>query len=219
MKSLRLTLWVPLFFSLSGHAAAYQDDLQPPDVDIYAELQGVRSDFSDFGADKQDGWRGRIGLELNDSNLGRWKWRIEGGLNQFGEADQEYSSTTSGGSSPGVFSTTRTTNESTRINGFEFGARLYDGEMFYLRTGAMIYSQKTNRDIMITERDFTGAIINTPYKLTPDSDSKSGFAPYAGMGIEFPFIDKSAKVLLEYNYYLIDTTKLDNLAVGFQFRF
>ena len=218
MKRLLLPLLLSLF-SPSVYAYEYKPDLEAPDATVYGELHAVRSDFESFGGSDETGVRGRLGMEFNDSGPGRWRWRVEGGLNQFGETDFSYEAIQSGNfGSPGlVTSRLIRTSESVRLTGFEFGARLYDSELFYLRAGAYIYNMKVDRDILITDRDVNNTAV-TSFTQT-ESESDSGASPYVGAGIEFPVIDDSFRILAEYNLYRIEQEKFDNMALGAQFRF
>lgn len=218
MKRLLLPLLLSVF-SLPVYGYEYEPDLEAPDVTIYGELHAVRSDFGSFGGSDETGFRGRLGMEFNDSGLGNWRWRVEGGLNQFGETDFNYQTVQSGNfGSPGLVTSRLTrTSESVRLTGFEFGARLYDSKLIYLRAGAYIYNMKVDRDILITDRDVNDAAV-TSFTQT-ESESNSGVSPYIGAGIEFPLIDESFRVVAEYNLYRIEQETFDNLALGAQFRF
>lgn len=219
MKRLLLPLLLSLP-SLPVHAYEYEPDLEAPDVTIYGELHGVRSDFGGYGGGDESGFRGRLGMEFNDAGVGRWRWRVEGALNQFGESSFSNERTVAGNFGvPGVVSRTTTTNESVRLTGFEFGARLYDNELFYVRAGAFIYNMKVERDVLITDRDASDAIVGTPFSLTPESESNSGVSPYVGAGLEFPLVDESFRLIAEYNLYRVEQEKFDNIAIGAQFRF
>lgn|SRR5690606_1933163 len=218
MKRLLLPLLLSVF-SLPVYGYQYEPDLEAPDVTIYAEFLGVRTDFSNFGGQDESGFRGRLGLQFNDEGFGRWRWRIEGGLNQLGESDRQIDFVQTGGLPSGTVSRTTTYSESMRLTGFEFGARLYDSELFYLRAGAFIYNQKLEKDYLITDRDALGNTVGTPFMRTPDSESNNGIGPYVGAGIEFPVFDESFSLIAEYNYYRVEETALDNISVGAQFRF
>lgn len=220
MKRIRLLVLVMLF-PASGYA--YQGELQPPDADVYLELQGVRSDYGSFGGGWEDGLRIRVGLQFNEARLGRWVWRLEGGLNQFGEArvtNQTVDTATPGDAFfvPGRTTTVTTNSErSVRVNGFEFGARLYDSELFYVRGGAFLYNLKTKyeEDLVITNDAGDPPQFFSP---TPESDTTSSLGPYLGAGIEFPLAGET-RLQLEYNWYRIEDEELDNLALGLQFNF
>lgn len=199
---------------------SYDDDLEAPDVTVYVEAHGVRSDFSEFDGNNANGLRLRIGMLFNEPAFSRWHWGIEGGLNQFGESTSTSSTTEPGQGFPVVSETTQH-NTKTRLNGFEFGARLYDGEMFYLRGGAFIYSLKEKSEVTVTQLISTGpgSTSTTTANLSPEAETISSISPYVGVGIVYPITDKSASILLEYNYYYIDNRPFDNLAVGIEFRF
>lgn len=218
MNMMRLAALALSLLPLCGYS--YDDDLEAPDVTVYAEAHGVRSDFSEFDGNNENGLRLRIGMLFNEPAFSRWHWGVEGGLNQFGEGTNVSSVTRSGQSAPVITETTRR-DKKTRLNGFEFGARLYDGEMFYLRGGAFLYSLKETSDVTLTQLISTGPGTTSTQtsSLTPETDTVSSVSPYLGAGIVYPIIDKSTSILLEYNYYYIDKKPFDNLAVGLEFRF
>lgn len=215
---MRLAALALSLLPLCGYS--YDDDLEAPDVTIYAEAHGVRSDFSEFDGDNENGLRLRFGMLFNEPAFSRWHWGVEGGLNQFGEGTSA-SSTVSPGQGFPVISQTTQRDTKTRLNGFELGARLYDGEMFYLRGGAFIYSLKEKSDVTLTQVISTGpgTTSTSTANLSPETDTISSAAPYLGAGITYPIIDESASILLEYNYYYIDNKPFDNLAVGVAFHF
>lgn len=220
MKRIRLSLALLLLPTLGF---GYQAELQPPDADVYLEVQGVRSDYGKLDGSWENGLRVRVGLQFNEARLGRWVWRLEGGLNQFGESrlgTRTVHTATPGDLFfvPGQTTTVTTDSEaSVRLNGFEFGARLYDSELFYVRGGAFLYNLKTKyeEDLVITNDAGDPTQFFSP---TPESESTSAVGPYLGAGIEFPLV-RRAKLQLEYNWYRIEDDDLDNLALGLQFSF
>ncbi|MBQ0754379.1 MAG: hypothetical protein KBT87_06620 [Gammaproteobacteria bacterium] len=214
MNMMRLAALAFSLLPLCGYS--YDDDLEAPDVTLYVEAHGVRSDFSEFDGDNANGLRLRFGMLFNEPAFSRWHWGVEGGINQFGESNNISSVTEPGQGFPVISQTTKRDKE-TRLNGFEFGARLYDGEMFYLRGGAFIYSLKEKSELTVTQ--LLSDTSTTTFSLTPEAETISSVAPYVGAGIIYPVIDKSASILLEYNYYYVDNKPLDNLAVGIEFRF
>lgn len=211
--------WVALATSillpLSCHG--YEEDLQPPDVSFYAEAMGVRSNFDEYSGKKENGFRIRAGIHFNDMPLGRWSWRAEGGISQFGEGRAATTSRQVGGLPAPIVAQTIRIEESTRIDGFELGGRLYDNELFYLRFGGMIYNQKFKREELVTQELSLGSDLS--FSQNPEKENNTGMAPYVGAGIEFPIIDKSIHFILEYDYYRIEGAGLDNLSAGLQFIF
>jgi|GEM_PF-2057999 len=214
MKIIRLAAIAALL--LPGSALCYDDDLEAPDADIYLELQGLRTDFSDVGGDHETGFRARLGLNLNDARLGSWNWRFEGALTQLGSSEAE--SRTIRDDFPTLGDTqTEVTTVDTRVHGFEIGLRLYDNELFFVRTGGFLYSLKTKTETLITI-DAVPDPDPAPFS-TSDSSSDSGIAPYAGLGVELPILDASTKVIVEYDYMNIDSTDFHSIGAGVQFVF
>ncbi len=217
MNTFRLAAIAALL--LSGPAFGYDDsELEAPDADVYVAAQILRTDFSDLNGADEYGFRARLGLQLNDARVfDRWRWRLEGGLTQLGEgASRSREVLTSGFAFP-KDTETRITDTNTRVTGFEIGLRLYDNELFSVRAGGMLYSVKTKTNTRVTE---------TYSDMTPDftfernsSDSASGIAPYIGAAIEFPVIDASTKLVLEYDFMRLEQADLHSIGAGIQFTF
>lgn len=209
-----------LVLALSPWAQAieYREELAPPDVDFYLELQATRTDFADLGGDKRDGLRIRLGLDFKDITVGRWMLRAEVGLNQFGESSNTTTTTEALQAGDLFFPGTVTTETRSdlRLGGIEAGVRLYDNELFFVRTGVFIYSLKRSTDVTETiTPNSGGTIVNN---LVPNQESLSGINPYAGAGFEFPLVE-SVKAVAEFNAYYIEEEILNNLSLGFRFQF
>lgn len=207
-----------LALSPLAQAIEYREELAPPDVDFYLELQGTRTDFSDLGGKERDGLRIRLGLDLKEAKLGRWMLRAEVGLNQFGESGATSSITrdidVSEPNYPGTVTTETTTD--LRLSGIETGVRLYDAEIFYVRGGVFIYSLKTSNDSTVTiTPDAGGQFISSP---PSNEESFSGIGPYLGAGFEVPLVE-SVKAIAEFNAYQVEDDILNNLSLGFRFQF
>lgn len=221
MKKICLSTLAALLLPCSAHCYDYDPDaLEAPDADIYVELMGTRNDFTGFGAGYENGLRARAGLQMNNSSLGDWVWRFEVGLFNLGEGQAKTRVITGGNfGTPGVIARRNDTVTKTRINGFDFGLRLYDNEMFFLRAGGFLYSLKLNSESTLTDiYAAPPATTPTPVRLE-NKESESGIAPYLGLGVEYPIIDKSAKLVLEYNYLSIDNTDLNSFGAGLQLAF
>ena len=215
MKSLRLAILALVMTPLCGHA--YEEDLQPPDATIYVDALGTRADFGDYDGGYENGFALRIGAQFNDSGWGRWHWRAELSMNQFGEGQSRKSVVTKTPLPP-VQTTEDTTTTKTRINGFGLGLSLYDSELFFVRAGALLFTSKSSIETQTTQYDGLGNVVNS-FSQTPSSDTVSDIGGYAGAGIEFPVFDKSTSLSLEYDNYWIDSHSLPRLAAGFKFRF
>lgn len=218
MKQTALTLLASLLLPTAALAYDYQPPLEPPNATVYAEALSVHSDFDNFGGDVEAGFRARLGMQMNDIGPGRWRWRVEGGFNQFGEGSADRITSEVGGFAPPVFERQTLTREDSRLTGFEFGGRLYDGELFYVRGGAYLYNLKTSRDIIITDLDVNGNVVDR-FALPPESESDTSISPYIGAGIEYPVLDQSIKLVLEYNRYRIESERFDNIGAGIQLTF
>jgi len=211
---------VPILLALlplapMAQAIEYREELAPPNVAFFIELQGTRTDFSRLGGDNKEGLRIRLGLDFKDVTVGGWMLRSEAGLNQFGTTRQSSSFT----ETDPLDSTKDTITDSTqqlRLNGIEAGLRLYDNRLFYVRGGAFVYSLRDRLEV--TKTEVNGGVAGAPNQLPPQEETISGIGPYAGVGLEIPLVE-SAKVVAEVNAYRVNSESLSNLSIGFQFSF
>ena len=202
-----------------AQAIEYREELAPPNVDFYLELQGTGTDYGSLGGGEREGLRIRLGLDMKDAKLGDWMMRAEVGLNQFGESRVGESRFDPGSVLPNDQLIIDTSREF-RLAGIEAGARLYDNELFFLRGGLFLYSLKARTQETRTEADVNGEPVPgaTPNPLPPDQESISGIGPYLGAGFEFPLVD-SVKAVAEFNAYRVEKEYVNNLSLGFRFEF
>lgn len=198
-----------------AQAIEYREELAPPNVAFYVELQGTQTDYDSLGAGDAGGFRFRLGLDLKDVKVGGWMLRAEGALNQFGETRKTTTSVDDELVGPIVRIVTDDTNQ-LRLSGIEGGLRLYDNRFFYVRGGAFVYSLKKRREV--TETSFDINEIPTIDEKTPQEETISGIGPYLGVGVEIPLVE-SVKAVAEYNAYQVDGETLNNLSLGFRFSF
>jgi opacity protein-like surface antigen len=198
-----------------AQAIEYQDELEPPNVDFFIELQGTRTDFNNLGGDDAGGLRVRLGLDLLDTKVAGWMLRTEIGLNQFGETRQSSSVTV-----PDLSDSTKETiidrTQQLSLSGIELGLRLYDNRYFSVRGGAFIYSLKNS--VEETKTLVNSGVPDAPIALPPQAETISGIAPYIGAGLEIPLVE-SVKAVAEFNLYQVDSESLNNISVGFRFSF
>ena len=198
-----------------AQAIEYREELAPPNVAFYVELQGTQTDYDSLGAGDAGGFRFRLGLDLKDVKVGGWMLRAEGALNQLGETRKTTTSVDDELVGPIVRIVTDDTNQ-LRLSGIEGGLRLYDNRFFYVRGGAFVYSLKKRREV--TETSFDINEIPTIDEKTPQEETISGIGPYLGVGVEIPLVE-SVKAVAEYNAYQVDGETLNNLSLGFRFSF
>ena len=163
-----------------AQAIEYREELAPPNVAFYVELQGTHTDYDSLGAGDAGGFRFRLGLDLKDVKVGGWMLRAEGALNQFGETRKTTTSVDDELVGPIVRIVTDDTNQ-LRLSGIEGGLRLYDNRFFYVRGGAFVYSLKKRREV--TETSFDINEIPTIDEKTPQEETVSGIGPYLGVGV------------------------------------
>lgn len=204
-----------------AHAIEYREELAPPNVALYVELQGTQTDYDNLGGDDTGGFRLRLGLDLEDVKIGSWMLRAEGSLNQFGETRKTTTSNLApipGVDPPEVDRIVVDETNQLRLSGIEGGLRLYDNRFFYVRGGAFVYSLKKRREETRTEVDVNGDPVSPPSVLTPEEETVSAIGQYLGAGVEIPLVE-SVKAVAEYNLYQADGETLNNLSIGFRFSF
>jgi len=200
-----------------AQAIEYREELAPPNVAFYVELQGTHTDYDSLGAGDAGGFRFRLGLDLKDVKVGGWMLRAEGALNQFGETRKTTTSSVPNNTDPVIAEEVTDVTNQLRLSGIEGGLRLYDNRFFYVRGGAFVYSLKNRNEVKETFLDINGVVVDTDEK-TPQEETISGIGPYLGVGVEIPLVE-SVKAVAEYNAYQVDGETLNNLSLGFRFSF
>ena len=200
-----------------AQAIEYREELAPPNVAFYVELQGTHTDYDSLGAGAAGGFRFRLGLDLKDVKVGGWMLRAEGALNQFGETRKTTTSSVPNNTDPVIAEEVTDVTNQLRLSGIEGGLRLYDNRFFYVRGGAFVYSLKNRNEVKETFLDINGVVVDTDEK-TPQEETISGIGPYLGVGVEIPLVE-SVKAVAEYNAYQVDGETLNNLSLGFRFSF
>lgn len=200
-----------------AQAIEYREELAPPNVAFYVELQGTQTDYDSLGAGDAGGFRFRLGLDLKDVKVGGWMLRAEGALNQFGETRKTTTSSVPNNTDPVIAEEVTDVTNQLRLSGIEGGLRLYDNRFFYVRGGAFVYSLKNRNEVKETFLNINGVVVDTDEKI-PQEETISGIGPYLGVGVEIPLVE-SAKAVAEYNAYQVDGETLNNLSLGFRFSF
>lgn len=205
-------------FSTHLHAAP-QDELAPPDVTFYIGAQATEVDLDPFDQDTDQGVRLRFGAQFNEARWGDWTWAFEGSLTRL--ADSTVSSFRSADAAafdpPNLDRRIFQTDTNIRINGFELGARLYDGRLFFARTGVYIYSLKTKQEVIVTEV-FNDATPNRSTAQVPSSESISRLGPYLGAGLNAE-ISRGIYLNAQYDGIVIDGEYVNSAAAGVELRF
>jgi hypothetical protein len=223
MKKIICLLLLGASAAASHAEIIYREELEAPDVDFYITLHGTRTDFSDLGASQQNGVRIRLGVEMKEAILGSWRFRAEGGLNQFGQASKVSTSFRDPGEfppeeyEPEVDVVQIDERREIRLGGIELGAALYNSRRFYVRGGVFLHSLKTRDQETRTALDDDNSVLSTN-KLSPAEQSRSSIQPYLGVGMEIPVV-RSVNASAEWNAYRIEGEYLSNLALGLQFRY
>lgn len=199
-----------------------QEELAPPDVDFYAEAQMLRADLAPYGFDTTDGLDIRLGMWLNSVDLGGdSRLGLEAGflrhsedssINQF-DRDPESNETPINGTAIDTVSITE--EDSLRLNGFTVGVVWQTKRWVYLKGGAYIYDFKLENRQQRTFRDNNGDAVAS-LNEAPTSDSQSGIAPYLGVGLAIPVLDKLS-ITADYRQTQIESEHFGTFGVGLRF--
>lgn len=199
-----------------------EEELAPPDVDFYAEAQMLRADLAPYGFDTTDGLDIRLGMWLNSVDLGGdSRLGLEAGflrhsedssINQF-DRDPESNETPINGTTIDTVSITE--EDSLRLNGFTVGVVWQTKRWVYLKGGAYIYDFKLeNRQqrVFLDNNGDTVASLNE----APSNDSESGIAPYLGVGLAIPVLDKLS-VTADYRQTQLESEHFGTFGIGLRF--
>lgn len=197
--------------------AAFDDELEAPDVDFYVELHGTQSDLDNLNGDDTGGLRIRLGMDVRSIDLGPWLFRVEGSFNAFGES----SSSSEQRQGPLGNESVIRTRQQVRLNGLELGGRFLYGRYLSLRAGGFIYASRDRRR-------FARADNLAPGEIPAESDfiddpiaaesTDSSVAPYIGIVGELP-LGRKWRLLAEYDLYIIEGETVTTASGGLQYRF
>lgn len=219
-------LLFPLFAALP--LISYADELAPPDVDPFIELQYGRVDLDNLGMDTSaDGYRVRAGLWLNSLATSRLQFAMEAGLTQLARETEgsrfnrppnaEEQALPSPPSPPGPPDSVDVANrDRLEVSGYEFGGRMLVNELIYARAGVFAHKIKTRHEQTRT-LNYAGSS-STPVTAMPAADSHSKVGAYAGLGVLVPLMS-NVSLALDYSVYLVDSEQLGSYAAGLHLRF
>lgn len=214
-------LLLPLFAALplAAHAA---DELAPPDVDPFIELQYGSVDLNDLGLDaRAAGYRVRAGLWLNSLATQRLQFALEAGLTQLArETDRSHFSRAPNAEEQALPSPPDSVDVARRdrleVSGYEFGGRVLMNELIYARAG--VFAHKIKSRLEQTRTLNYGSSPSVSVTAMPTTDSHSKLGGYAGVGLLVPVAGKIS-LALDYSLYLVDGEQLGSYAAGVQLRF
>jgi len=196
-----------------------EEELAPPDVDFYAEAQMLRADLAPYGFDTADGLDIRLGMWLNSIDLGGdSRLGLEAGFlrNSEDTIDSKFVRTpTLSEDQAGASSVRINEEDSLKINGFTIGLLWQTRRWVYLKGGAYIYDFELENRQQRTLLDNNG---DTVVSLTeaPSSDSQSGIAPYLGVGLAIPVLDKLS-VTADYRQTQLESEHYGTFGIGLRF--
>jgi len=199
-----------------------EEELAPPDVDFYAEAQMLRADLAPYGFDTADGLDIRLGMWLNSVDLGGdSRLGLEAGflrhseksnINQFDRAPESNETPINGTT---IDTVSITEEDSLRLSGFTVGVVWQTKRWVYLKGGAYIYDfDLENRQ----QRAFLDNNGDTVVSLNeaPSNDSESGIAPYLGIGLAIPVVDKLT-VTADYRQTQLESEHFGTFGIGLRF--
>lgn len=206
-------------FASLAHA---EEELAPPDVDFYAEAQMLRADLAPYGFDTADGLDIRLGMWLNsldlggDSRLGLeagfLRHSEESNINQFDRPPE--SNETPINSTP-IDTVSITEEDSLRLSGFTVGVVWQTKRWVYLKGGAYIYDFKQESRQQRAFLDNNGDTVAS-LNEAPNNDSQSGIAPYLGVGLAIPVLDKLS-VTADYRQTHLESEHYGTFGIGLRF--
>lgn len=213
-------LLFPLFAALP--LISYADELAPPDVDPFIELQYGRVDLDNLGMDTSaDGYRVRAGLWLNSLATSRLQFAMEAGLTQLArETEGSRFNRPPNAEEQALPSPPDSVDVANRdqleVSGYEFGGRMLVNELIYARAGVFAHKIKTRHEQTRT-LNYAGSS-STHVTAMPAADSHSKVGAYAGLGVLVPLMS-NVSLALDYSVYLVDSEQLGSYAAGLHLRF
>lgn len=220
-----MSAYKSLFFSLIAAlplTTVTADELAPPDVDLFIEVQYGAAELDKLGMDTTgDGYRLRAGLWLNSLATPSLQFALEAGLSQLAREndDQRFTRgpTPEEQMLPNVpTSVDMATRDRLEVSGYEFGGRVLVREWVYARAGLFAHRVKTRHEEIRTLHYSSGpSTVVTP---VPESGSRSRTGGYAGAGLLVP-LTGGISLALDYSLYLVDSEQVATYAGGLHLRF
>lgn len=215
------SLLLPLIVALPLTAAA-QEDLAPPDVDLFLEVQYGGADLDDFGLDSTaDGYRLRGGLWLNSLSTRHLRFGLEAGLNQLAR-DTTDSAFTRGPNAQELQQPSPPTSvdvvarDRLEVSGYELGGRMLIADYVYARAGLYLHRVKTRHEEIRTLNYGSGS--PQVFEPVPESDSRSKTGGYAGLGLMLP-LTSGISLVADYSLYQVDSEQVGTYGAGLNFTF
>ena len=193
-----------------------QDELEPPDVDFFAAIQGTHTDYRNLGAEHATGARITLGTWMNEIHRGDFQFALEGSFNWMGESDRDRRFTET---APQEEFLDRDVKENTSIetNGLSLGARMLHEDTAFLRAGVLFYTmQETIRQNRVfNPQDPTEEPTSDSQR---DSSRITGTAPYIGAGFQMPLGGTSLNLIMDYSAYWLESERVEGFSVGLSYR-
>lgn len=215
------SLLFPLIIALPLTATA-QEDLAPPDVDLFLEVQYGGADLDDFGLDSMaDGYRLRGGLWLNSLSTRHMRFGLEAGLSQLAR-DTTDSAFTRGPNAQELQQPSPPTSvdvvarDRLEVSGYEFGGRMLIAEYVYARAGLYMHRVKTRHEEIRTLNYGSGS--PQVFEPVPESESRSKTGGYAGVGVMLP-LTGGISLAADYSLYQVDSEQVGTYGIGLHFTF
>ncbi|WP_111656928.1 hypothetical protein [Isoalcanivorax indicus] len=201
------------------------DTLEPPDVDLFAELQYSQSDLRAFGEDhRAEGYRLRGGIWFNSLARHGLEFGLEAAFNQLvrNTRDTAFNRAPTAAelnNPPNGIGTLESVDVRAQdrldISGYEIGGRIMHERLVYLRGGLLAYNIKTRFSEVLTYRGSSDDLTGPPFT---DVDSVTGTGLYAGLGLHIPLV-RDIALVIDASRYRIESENVDSFAAGVQLRF
>lgn len=216
------SLLLPLIVTALPLIATAQEDLAPPDVDLFLEAQYGGADLDDFGLDSTaDGYRLRGGLWLNSLSTRHLRFALEAGLNQLARETTD-SAFSRGPSAEELQQPSPPTSvdvlarDRLEVSGYELGARMLIARYVYARAGLYMHRVKTRHEEIRTLNYGSGS--PQVFEPVPESDSSSKTGGYAGLGLMLP-LTGGISLAADYSLYQVDSEQVGTYGIGLHFTF
>lgn len=225
-KNHALLLCILATFGISSSALAadygyYDDDvtLAAPNVSWYAGAQAARNNLHYLGAGTETGFGALFGGYFDDIKLAGLRYGVEFSYQTTGESVDSSSRTLSPGELSNITpptpptSGTETSVRKLRVTLLGFGGRVA-GDHFFVRFGGSMYSLQGSNGKLY---QYTYSVPAPPPPQPPaDKTTRSGFAPYLGVGTSIPLM-KHLKLTLGYDVSQVDSHRLPSASLGLMY--
>ena len=216
-NNMRLQQWLTMaLLGVLPPTLSALEDLEPPDVDFYAAIQGTRTDARQLEGDYSENMRLTLGAWMNELRLGELQFALESSFDWMGESrsSRSFDDTVvvDGDSSTVPVDVDETTFVD--LNGLSVGGRVMHEDTVFLRAGAFYYNARVRTRRERTAQDAGQQDFGT----VTDTERTSSVTPYLGAGLEAPLGRTPFRLQVDYSAYWLESERVDTAAIGLNYR-